>query len=607
LELAQRLQAHSPRTTTDSSGLQAVDDNKQDDITAVSGPSNRPNSPRLDADNVSVISNAFSAISLASKLKKSSSTASFDRETRRFQPSLEPVIATSPVLDALTAATEREVIDAFIDEIVGLSEELQLYSQNPSLPQSPQQLVRITSTAMKLCDSLQPQHYGRSTSPRLNLPEVESPIESFKESIFSTLSKYSDDTSVTKLSPTQPDPTGISQSFADKGTSTVDKDSHPTNPMETRPGPHRREGTFASVPPPERKRPLSVSQSGTFIMDIGPPAKQSLAFTARLFEARIVGVAAIECTLDFADANESTPFCLITATAVNQRRKTRSSLSDAGSLALTPQTHLDLPNIDEINRVADSREHRRIFHHRFMPGRRPFPHILHPDVEGPGRERNAPCTITFTVSRDFEEEGVPSSPKGSTMLKYILSDEKHRDILQSLIFGKALLFSAGINKVITTGQKNHRCDAQQAVQMWLSKNHKAKSITVYFKDNKQHEKLYKEYRVHGLKSDPHRLRPRAPIEVMVAEESPLGPNDSGRRSSTISAHTISSIGSEESTTSNLMTCCLHFSKDEDRAKFLRFFESSFNVVEFLCAKYCGGAETTPSADRLTHVVCSLHR
>lgn len=527
-----------------------------------------------------MISNAFSAINLASKLRKSSSTTSVDRETRRFQPSLEPVPATSPVLDALTTATEREVIDAFIDEIVGLSEELQLYSQNPSLPQSPQQLAQITSTAMKLCDSLQPQHYGRPTSPRFNLPEVESPIESFKESIFSTLSKYSDDTSITKLSPTQLDSMETPHSFADKATSMVNEDSHPTNLLEARPRPHRGERMFASVSQSGSKRPLSVSQSGTFIMDIGPPAKQSLAFTVRLFEARIVGVAAIECTLDFADANGSTPFCLITATAVNQRRKTRSALSDAASLALTPQTHLDLPDIDEINHVGDSREHRRIFHHRFAPRRRPFPHILHPDVEGPRNERDAPYTITFSVAQNFEEEGVPSSPTSSTMLKYILSDEEDRDILQSLIFGKALLFSAGINTVVTRGQKNNRCDAQQAVRMWYSKNREAKSITVYFR--KQQEKLYKEYSVHGLKSDPHRLKLGAPIEVMVVEELPIGVTDSRRRSSTTSAHTMSSIGSAESATS---TCCLYFSKDGDRAKFLRFFDSSFDVERFLSAKY----------------------
>ena len=308
----------------------------------------------------------------------------------------------------------------------------------------------------------------------------------------------------------------IYQSFADKATSMVNEISHP---VEVPPGPHGREWTSASV-----------SQSGTSIMDIGPPAKQSLEFTARLFETSIVA-RAIECKLDFADANESSPFCLITATTVNR-----------SSLALTPQTHL------------------RIFHHRFTPDRRPFPHILHPDVEGLGKEREAPYTITFTVAQNFVEEGVLSSPTSSMMLKYILSDKKDRDILQSLIFGKTLLFSDGINAVITTGQKKNHCYAQQAVQMWLSKNRKAKSITVYFKDNKQHEKLYKEYRIHGLQSETHKLKPGAPIEVTVVEESPVGPTDSRSRSSTASAHTISSIRSAGLATSKLTTCCLHFSK-----------------------------------------------
>ena len=547
LDLAQRLvQAHSPSTTTDSSGLQSIDGDKQSDINVVSGPSNRLSPPRLDADNVSVISNAFSAINLASKLKKSSSTTSVYRETRRFQPSLEPVPATNPVLDAL------EAIDAFIDEIVGLSEELQLYAQNHSLPQSPQ-LAQITSTAMRLCDSLQPQHYGRSASPRFNLPEIESPIESLKESIFSTLSKYSDDTSITKWSPTQPGPMEISHSFADKATSMANENSHP---VEVPPRPHGRERISAPVSQSGSKRPLSDSQSGMSTMDIGPPAKQSLDFTVRLFETSIVGAGAIECTLDFADANESSTFCLITTTAVNQ-----------SSLALTPQTHL------------------RIFHHRFTLDRRPFPHILHPDVEGPRRERDAPYTITFTADQDFVEEGVPSSPTSSTKPKYILSDKKHRDILQSLIFGKALLFSTGINTVVTTGQKKNRCDAQQAVRMWFSKNSEAKSITVYFKGNKQHEKLYKEYRVHGLQSDPDKLKPGASIKVTVVEESPVGAIDSRRRSSTTSAHMISSMGSAESTTSKLTTCCLHFSKDGDRANFLRFFDSSFDIPSFLSTEY----------------------
>jgi hypothetical protein len=47
LDLAQRLlvQAHSPSTITDSSGLQSIGADKQNDISVFSGPSNRLSPP----------------------------------------------------------------------------------------------------------------------------------------------------------------------------------------------------------------------------------------------------------------------------------------------------------------------------------------------------------------------------------------------------------------------------------------------------------------------------------------------------------------------------------------------------------------------------------
>lgn len=560
LELAQRLQASSPARANFPSGIRSFDEDRDDNMTVVAEHGDTPSSSRLEADNISVISSAFSAIELASKLKKSSRTDSGDREIGRFQQQLEPVSPGSPVLDALKAANEQEFIDEFIDEIVGLSEELQLYSQNPSLPQSPQQLAKITSTAMKLCDSLQPQRRGSAASPRLSLPEVESPIESFRESIFSTLSRYSNNTSITEWSPNQSDPVELSPRFADKATSMPNMGPRPVADRER--------------PQGEARDPVLASQSGTFIMDIGPPAKQPLAFTAKLFETRIVGVAPIECTLDFADAGENSPICSITAIAMNQRRKSPSSRTHREWLALTPQAHLDLPENDVIGDVGDSTEHRRIFHHKFPPGRRPFPHVLHPDVEGPDHQKDAPYTITFAAPQQFEEEGGQSSPTGSTSLKYIFSTQADRDILQSLIFGKVLLFSAGISKVIVTSPIKNRSDDQQAVRMWLSKERAIKSITVYFRDSNTRQKLYKEYQVHGLHSDTlkaKRPKPGAPVQVLVGEEARGTTSDSKRRSSTASALTFSSGGSAESATSRPAACCLHFSKDGDRAKFLEFF------------------------------------
>ena len=538
----------------------SVSDDKGDNLAAFAGTSNNLSSSRLEADNNSVISDAVSVFNLATMLKKSSSTASFGRETRRFQPSPEPVLSTSPVLDALTASTERKAIDQFIVEIICLSEELQLYSENPSQPQSPQQLAKITSTAMKLCDSLQPPRNERTVSPRLTLPEIESPIQSFRDSILSSLSKYSNSTSITEWSTTEQGRMTSSPKFADRATSMIHEDSLRSDSVE---GPQRHVHT--------EQTSTSISESGSFIMDIGPPAKQPLAFTVRLFEANVVGVASIECTLDFAEANENTPFCSITAIAMNQRRKSPSSHNDRTSVALTPQTHLDLPDNDAINDVRDSMEHRRIFHHKFKPDRRPFPHVLHPSVEGPEVEKDAPYTITFTVPQYFEEEGLASSPTSSTELKYIFAAKDDRDFLQSLIFGKFLRLSAGIKKVVTSGSTSNHCEAQQALRLWLSENGRDKSITVYFKEGKPPQKLYKEYHVHGLQSDPRKLKAGAAVKLEVLEEASTGVIDTRRRSSTTSAQTLSSKGSAESATSKYLTCWLHFSEDKERAAFLRCF------------------------------------
>ena len=559
LELVQRLQAHSPGTSTYLSARRPSRDASDDNIAINTEPSNGESTSRLDDDNISVISNAFSAIELASKLKKSSSTTSVNQERSSFRSSLQPFLYSSPISDALTPATKRDVIGQFIDEIVGLSEELQLYSKNPSQPQSPKQLAKITSTAMKLCDSLQPQQLEAITSPRLTLSEIESPIESFRDSIFSTLSKHSNSTDITDCSPTQPGAMERSRRFADRATSMVNEDNLQADLVE------------APLREARREQPSGpISESGSFIMDIGPPAKQRLAFTVRLFEANTVGVAPVECTLDFAEANENTPFCSITAIAVNQRRKS-SSRTDSSSIALTPQTHLDLPGNDEIIDVHEPREHKRIFHHKFNPNRRPFPHVLHPVVEGPDAERNAPYTITFTAPQHFEEEGVTLLPTRSTNLKYIFSHKEDRDLLQTLIFGKLLIFTAGIKTVVTTGPRGNRCDAQQALRLWLSRNGKLKSIIVYFKDGKHPQKLYKEYHVHSLQSDPRKLKDGAAAKVLVSEETSVETLDTRRKSSTTSAQTLSSKGSAESATSKLSTCSLHFSKDKDRADFLRYF------------------------------------
>ena len=203
LGIARSLEAPSRGTLIHANRTQSVGDDRCNDPAVVVGLSNTLGSSRVEPDNISVISNAFSVIELASKLKRSSLTAGADRNIRRSQPQLEPVPLHSPEVGAFESTNKQKLINRFIDEIVDLSQEQQLYSRDPSSLQI-EQLVKIVSTALKLCDALQPQRRGSPTSPRFGLPEVESSMESFRESIFSTLSRHSNNTSSTEWSGNRP-------------------------------------------------------------------------------------------------------------------------------------------------------------------------------------------------------------------------------------------------------------------------------------------------------------------------------------------------------------------------------------------------------------------
>ncbi len=521
-------------------------------------------SSTLDADNVSILSSAASAIRLAKELKVSS-TATAERASRISQPQRQSIMASSPVLDALTTTTEWEAINDFIKEIVGLSEELQLYSKNPSQPQSPQQLAKITSTAMKLCDNVRPQQQIVSSSPRLELTEeVESPIQSFRDSIFSSLTRESNNTSVSAWSPFLQDAAIPSLEKPEISRSTLGQEQGYAD-VATSP---RREAQSNSAS-------RSISEAGSFIIDLGLPAKEPLTFrgSVRLFEPTVVGVNAIPCTLDFAEAGDNIPYCTITAVAVNQRRRSPTPRSGMNAMALTPQAHLDMIG-NESDPGQAIQEHRRVFHHKFSPIKRPFPHTLHPSVEGPGGDQHAPYTIEFPEPQYLEEEGLPHPPSKSMRLKYIFTAIKDRDILQSLIFGKALLVGSGIDKVVITDQKNNTETERslQTVRLWQPADAGLKSLTVYFR-SKSGQKIYKEYVVLGVESQVRKLKAKDPLKIPVMEVSLAMAEISRRRSSTTSAQTMSSrgsIASAASGSSKPTICCLQFSNDAGRTDFLRW-------------------------------------
>jgi hypothetical protein len=78
---------------------------------------------------------------------------------------------------------------------------------------------------------------------------------------------------------------------------------------------------------------------------------------------------------------------------------------------------------------------------------------LHPDVEGPAEEPDAPYTITFTERQYIFEEGASEGPRWTTSLMYIFHEKQDRITLCEKIFGKTLVMVAGSNKVTYDGRE----------------------------------------------------------------------------------------------------------------------------------------------------------
>ena len=551
LSLSKQLLAQSPTLTTRDTAAGGSTPSRE--RVAIAPSSIMTGSSRLEDDNISVISNAASAIDLATKLKRSRGSARSQRSGRRFQPPSSP--STSPVFEALTKnSTEQQVIDTFIDEVFDLSESLQLYSMNPTEPSSPRQLAKITSAAVKLCNSLQPQPGVSALSPSLTL----SPVESFKDSLFSSLTASTTNTTLSEWTPylkEAMDSASASTTHVDLGDSAIPHE-HPSEP------------SFAHL---DQMVPTPLSEAGSLKLDIGRPAKEPLEFEEHvsLLEPTVVGVHPISCTLDFTDATDESPLCTITAVASSQRRHTtRSIRSGMGAMALTPQAHLDLhgEGLEAVQSTDDNLEARRVFNHRFHTERRPVPYVIHPDVEGMD---NMPYTITFTTPQHFEEENVDQPQAKPTQLKYIFLSRSDRDDMQSLIFGKLLLVSVGIDSItVTNGDRKTSSErSQQALRLWKPKLGQRKSITVHYRDSQSKRKTLKEYAVLEILSNVNKLKSKDSVKLAI-DEIVLATAD-GRPSSTTSALTMSSSGSTASAgKSKQATCSIQFSNDQYRAEFL---------------------------------------
>ena len=215
------------------------------------------------------------------------------------------------------------------------------------------------------------------------------------------------------------------------------------------------------------------------------------------------------------------------------------------------------------------------FHHRFQCRNRPIPHLLHPDVEGPTEEPDAPYTITFTERQSISAEGVSEGPQWTTSLMYIFYEKQDQITLCEMIYGKTLLMSAGTDKIDYNGREIAH---MSAVAVWFDDASGIKSITFFPNLNgKKTTSKDMELRIHGLWA--LNKAPRNPnVLALIAESMPRddeGLNMSARperQPSIKSGGTFLSKASlatpQKQKKSGKLKCVIQFTRSNDRASFM---------------------------------------
>jgi hypothetical protein len=155
----------------------------------------------------------------------------------------------------------------------------------------------------------------------------------------------------------------------------------------------------------------------------------------------------------------------------------------------------------------------RTFQHCFQSRARPIPHLLHPDVEGPSEEPDAPYTISFTERQYIATEGAFEERRWTTSLMYIFHEKEDRTTLCEIIFGKTLVMSAGTNKISYNGQE---ISHMSSIALWLDDATGTKSITLSPNlTGKRTTPKDIELKVHGLSEASKALRVLKTLTIVV--------------------------------------------------------------------------------------------
>ena len=465
-----------------------------------------------------------------------------------------------------------QMTNDFISEIVSLVEETELYSKDADPIQNLEHLTEITEKATRFRLAL----HSSSANSRTGTGQYRLPtsndisLDSFGREFFGHLSSMSDDNSMRMwafdhISSSQP---GFSHNSATENLTTPRSHSDRIPSKEVSLQDHSRDNdnifrtSMASMADAFTQSENEVSTN--IQVNLRGRSKVSLAMDPK---------ASLSCSFILETSEGSVLLKVIPTEGPH-------GTSDAviASAALFAPSNYSSSRSQSMSRATPTMLPRS-FRHCFQSRDRPIPHFLHPDVEGPTEEPDAPYTITFTERQYISAEGASEEPRWTTSLMYIFHEKHDHITLSEMIFGKTLLMSAGSDKVIYDARE---ISHMSAIALWFDDASGTQSMTFFPNlTGKRATSKDMELRIHGL-CDPNKAS-RNPNTIAVIAES-MSRNDEildmsatpDRQSSVQSGGTFlskaSSVTSQKRKKSGKLKCTIQFTRLSDRASFLNYLK-----------------------------------
>ena len=462
-----------------------------------------------------------------------------------------------------------QMADDFITEVVSLAEETELYAMHADPPQNLEQMTQKVQKATQIRLALHSSNANSTTDTaqyQLQMSPGISP-DSFEQEFFSHLSSMSDDTSMRMWASnhTQRSHSGLSHTSATEHLTAPSSrsDSVSSSEVSLQEDPRDNDDILrmSMAPMADAVIHSDNEQSTKDQIHLSGWSKVSLTMNSN---------ASSSCSFDF-EVSEGSVLLKVIPTDGSRRA---SDTVVASVAPLTPWNSL--------SRRSQSMSHGTqpvlpgSFQHCLQSRDRPIPHLLHPEVEGPSEEPDAPYTITFRERQYISMEGAFEGPRWTTSLMYIFHEKDDRNALCEKIFGKTLLTSTGSDRIKYDGRE---ISHMSSVTLWLDDASGTQSMT--FSPNlttKTATPKDMELRIYGL-CDPKQA-PRNPNAVAVLAES-MPVDDEGldmsarpdRQPSVQSRGTLLRRASSNNTSqkgkkSGKLKCIIEFGRSSDKASFL---------------------------------------